>query len=66
MKDICRKKVAWMDEQAGDFLAFIMAELITMRRSFFFIWTGGEGTILSFLAPWLNKRVQTLKKPKKL
>lgn len=29
-----KEKLAWIDEQVGDFLAFIMAELIT-KRSFF-------------------------------
>lgn len=42
-EDICRRKVAWTDEQAADFLTFIMVELITRRR-----WRGGERTILSF------------------
>lgn len=49
-----KEKLAWIDEQAGDFLAFIMVELIT-KWSFFL-----EETRNLFLAfsPMLRKRVR--------
>lgn len=38
-EDICRGgTLTWIDEQVGDFLAFIMAELITKRSFLFFFW----------------------------
>lgn len=32
-----KEKLAWIDDQVGDFLAFIMAELITKRSFLFFL-----------------------------
>lgn len=66
-RTFAEKKVAWMDEQAGDFLAFIMAELITMRRSVFFL-TGEEGRELflafSPMAQWESPNIEDKQKKK--
>lgn len=53
-----------MDEQAGDFLAFIMAELITMRRSFFLSGQEGRELFLAFSPMAQEESPNTEKNPK--